>query len=34
MLHENSCYMVLTRHSAGKIWTSIYMQDSVNPAPH
>ena len=23
--------MVLTRHLAGKIWTSIYMQDIVKP---
>ena len=28
MLTEN-CYMVFTRHSVDKIWSSIYMQDSV-----
>ena len=25
------CYMALTRHSAGKIWLSIRMQNNVQP---
>ena len=27
MLNENFCYMVFTHHSAGKIWSSICIQD-------
>ena len=41
MLYENFktiyiyiYYMVFTRRFAGKIWSSIYMQDSVKPALH
>ena len=29
MLHENFDYMVFTCHSAGKIWSSIFIQDVV-----
>ena len=29
MLYENFYYMVFTRHSAGKIQSSIYIQDIV-----
>ena len=30
MLYENFYYMVLTRHSAGKIWSSVCTQDTVS----
>ena len=29
MLYENVYYMVFTRHSAGKIWSSICIQDNL-----
>ena len=34
MLYENFYYMIFTGHSAGKIWSSICMQDSVKSALH
>ena len=33
MLHEKF-YMVFTCHSAGKMWSSICKQDSINPGSH
>ena len=29
MLYENFYYMVFIRHSAGKIWSSIWIQEIV-----
>ena len=34
MLYEIFYYMVFTRHSAGKIWSSICIQDIVKPELH
>ena len=34
MLYEHFCYMVFTRHSAGKIWSSISIQDILKPELH
>ena len=34
MLYEIFYYMVFTRYSAGKIWSSICLQDIVKPGLH
>ena len=34
MLYEIFYYMVFTRHSAGKIWSSICIKDIVKPELH
>ena len=34
MLYEIFYYMVLTRHSASKIWSSISIQDIAKPELH
>ena len=34
MLYEIFYYMVFTRYSAGKIWSSIYLQDIAQPGFH
>ena len=34
MLYEIFYHMVFTRHSAGKIWLSICIQDIVKPELH
>ena len=34
MLYEIFCYMVFTRYSAGKIWSSICIQDIVKVELH
>ena len=34
MLYEIFYFMVFTRYSARKIWSSVYMQDIVKPELH
>ena len=34
LLYKNFYYMVFTRHSDGKIWSSIFKQDSVKLKLH
>ena len=34
MLYEIFYFMVFTRYSAGKIWSSIFIQDIIKPELH
>ena len=34
MLYEIFCYIVFTQYSAGKIWSSICIQDIIKPELH